>query len=177
LGVGCPARRRSKIPNRREFLFLATGAVSAIGIAAVAWPLVDQMNPDTSTLAMSSIEVDLNAIPEVQIVTFKWRGGPVFVRHGTKKEIEGAQKVNLSELRDPQTDAQRVKKPEWLTVVGFCTHLGCVPLGHEGKCEGWFCPCHGSMYDTSGRIRQGPAPLNLAAPECTFLSDTRVKIG
>ncbi|HZZ60709.1 MAG TPA: ubiquinol-cytochrome c reductase iron-sulfur subunit [Roseiarcus sp.] len=164
-------------PNRRDFLFLATGAVGAVGVAAVAWPLIMQMNPDASTLAMSSIEVDLGAIPEAQIVTLKWRGGPVFVRHRTKKEIEEAQNVDLGELRDPQTDAQRVKKPEWLIVVGVCTHLGCVPLGHEGKYEGWFCPCHGSVWDTSGRIRQGPAPQNLAVPEYTFLSDTKVKIG
>ena len=164
-------------PNRRDFLYLATGAAGAVGVAALAWPLVDQMNPDASTLAMASTEVDLSAIPEGQIVTVKWRGGPVFVRHRTKKEIEEAQNVNLSELRDPEADAQRVKKPEWLIVVGVCTHLGCVPLGHEGKYAGWFCPCHGSMYDTSGRIRQGPAPLNLAVPEYTFLSDTKVKVG
>lgn len=164
-------------PNRRDFLYLATGAAGAVGVAALAWPLADQMNPDASTLAMASVEVDLGAIPEGQIVTVKWRGGPLFVRHRTKTEIEAAQNVEISELRDPQTDAQRVKKPEWLIVVGVCTHLGCVPLGHEGKYEGWFCPCHGSMYDTSGRIRQGPAPLNLAVPEYTFLSDAKVKIG
>ena len=177
LGVELAAATTIEAPNRRDFLFLATGAVGAVGVAAVAWPLVDQMNPDASTLAMSSIEVDIGAIPEGQIVTVKWRGGPVFVRHRTQKEIEDAESVPLSELRDPQTDAQRVQKPEWLIVVGVCTHLGCVPIGHEGKYEGWFCPCHGSMYDTSGRIRQGPAPLNLAVPEYKFLSDTRVKIG
>ena len=177
LGVELAAATTIEAPNRRDFLFLATGAVGAVGVAAVAWPFVDQMNPDSSTLAMSSIEVDIGAIPEGQIVTVKWRGGPVFVRHRTQKEIEDAVSVPLSELRDPQTDAQRVQKPDWLIVVGVCTHLGCVPIGHEGKYEGWFCPCHGSMYDTSGRIRQGPAPLNLAVPEYKFLSDTRVKIG
>jgi ubiquinol-cytochrome c reductase iron-sulfur subunit len=177
LGVELASATTIQAPNRRDFLYLATGAVGAIGVAAVAWPLIDQMNPDASTLAMASIEVDVGAIPEGQIVTVKWRGGPVFIRHRTKKEIEEAQNVQVSELRDPQTDASRVKKPEWLIVVGVCTHLGCVPLGHEGKYEGWFCPCHGSMYDTSGRIRQGPAPLNLAVPEYTFLSDTKVKIG
>ena len=176
-GVELASATTIEPPTRRDFLFLATGAVGAVGVAAVAWPLVDQMNPDASTLVMSSIEVDIGAIPEGQIVTVKWRGGPVFVRHRTKMEIEEAENVQLSELRDPQTDASRVKKPEWLIVVGVCTHLGCVPLGHEGKYEGWFCPCHGSMYDTSGRIRQGPAPLNLAVPEYTFLSDTKVKIG
>jgi ubiquinol-cytochrome c reductase iron-sulfur subunit len=178
LGVELAAEATMQAPpNRRDFLFLATGAAGAVGVAALAWPFIDQMNPDATTLALSSIEVDLGAIPEGQIVTVKWRGGPVFVRHRTKKEIEEAQNVPLSELRDPQPDAQRVQKPEWLIVVGVCTHLGCVPLGHEGKYEGWFCPCHGSMYDTSGRIRQGPAPLNLAVPNYAFLTDTKVKIG
>jgi len=148
-----------------------------VGAGALAWPFIDQMNPDASTLALSSIEVDLTQVPEGQILTVKWRGGPVFVRHRTPKEIKAADDVNVSELRDPQTDAQRVKKPEWLVVVGICTHLGCVPIGHEGPFEGWLCPCHGSVYDTSGRIRQGPAPLNLAVPEYAFLSDTKVKIG
>ena len=164
-------------PSRRDFLFITTGAVAAVGAGAVAWPFIDQMNPDASTLALSSIEVDLSQVPEGQILTVKWRGGPVFVRHRTPKEIKAADDVNVSELRDPQTDAQRVKKPEWLIVIGVCTHLGCVPIGHEGPFEGWLCPCHGSVYDTSGRIRQGPAPLNLAVPEYAFLSDTKVKIG
>jgi len=164
-------------PSRRDFLFIATGAVGAVGVASVAWPLINQMNPDASTLALASIEVDIGAIPEGQIVTVKWRGGPVFIRHRTKKEIDEAVNTPLSELKDPQTDAARVKKPEWLIVVGVCTHLGCVPLGHEGQYDGWKCPCHGSVYDTSGRIRQGPAPLNLAVPDYAFLSDTKVKIG
>jgi ubiquinol-cytochrome c reductase iron-sulfur subunit len=164
-------------PSRRDFLFLATGAVAAVSVASVVWPLIDQMNPDASTLALASIEVDTGAIAEGQIVTVKWRGGPVFIRHRTQKEIDDAANTPLSELKDPQTDAERVKKPEWLIVVGVCTHLGCVPLGHEGPYEGWKCPCHGSIYDTSGRIRQGPAPLNLAVPEYAFLSDTKVKIG
>jgi len=164
-------------PNRRDFLYLATGAVGAVGVGALAWPLVDQMNPDSSTLAMASIEVDLSSIPVGQIVTVKWRGGPVFLRHRTPKEIMEAAAVDLAELRDPQTDAQRVQRPEWLIVVGICTHLGCVPLGHEGAYDGWFCPCHGSVYDASGRIRRGPAPLNLAVPDYAFLSDSRVRIG
>jgi ubiquinol-cytochrome c reductase iron-sulfur subunit len=158
-------------------LYLATGAVAAVGAASVAWPLIDQMNPDASTLALSSIEVDLAPIQEGQIVTVKWRGGPVFVRHRTKKEIEAAENVKLDELKDPQADKDRVQKPEWLIVSGVCTHLGCVPLGHEGTYGGWLCPCHGSMYDTSGRIRQGPAPANLVVPEYKFLTPTRVKIG
>jgi ubiquinol-cytochrome c reductase iron-sulfur subunit len=164
-------------PSRRDFLYLTTGAVAAVGVGAVAWPLIDQMNPDASTLAMASIDVDIGQIPEGQIVTVKWRGGPVFIRHRTKKEIDEAENTPLSDLKDPQTDQSRVKKPEWLIVIGVCTHLGCVPLGHEGPYDGWKCPCHGSIYDTSGRIRQGPAPLNLYVPEYAFLSDTKVKIG
>ena len=164
-------------PNRRDFLFIATAAAGTVAVGAVAWPLIDQMNPDASTLALSSTEVDLAPIAEGQIVTVKWRGGPVFVRHRTKKEIDDAVNVNLSDLKDPQTDAERVTKPEWLIVSGVCTHLGCVPLGHEGQYGGWKCPCHGSVYDTSGRIRQGPAPANLPVPEYTFLSDAKVKIG
>ena len=164
-------------PNRRDFLYIATGATAAVGAASLAWPLIDQMNPDASTLALSSIEVDLAPIAAGQIITVKWRGGPVFVRHRTPKEIAAAQKVDLADLKDPQSDADRVKKPEWLIVSGVCTHLGCVPLGHEGQFDGWKCPCHGSIYDTSGRIRQGPAPRNLDVPEYSFLTDTKVKIG
>jgi len=171
------AQGHSIEPSRRDFLFLATGAVAAVGAAAVVWPLVDQMNPDASTLALASIEVDLAPIQEGQILTVKWRGGPVFLRHRTAKEIKQAEDTPLSDLKDPQTDAARVQKPEWLIVVGVCTHLGCVPLGHDGPYDGWKCPCHGSIYDTSGRIRSGPAPLNLAVPEYKFLTPTRVKIG
>lgn len=169
-------------PSRRDFLYLATGAVGAVGVAGVVWPLIDQMNPDASTLALASIEVDIAPIAEGQILTVKWRGGPVFVRHRTPKEIKAAEDVNVSELRDPQTDAQRVKKPEWLIVIGICTHLGCVPLGNKpsdprGEWGGWFCPCHGSQYDTSGRVRHGPAPANLPVPPYAFTSDTKIKIG
>jgi len=135
------------------------------------------MNPDASTLAQASTEVDIAAIAEGQIVTIKWRGKPVFVRHRTPKEIQEAQAVPLNELRDPATDQSRVQKPEWLIVIGICTHLGCVPLGHEGPYDGWLCPCHGSVYDTSGRIRQGPAPYNLVLPTYKFLSDSKVQIG
>ena len=158
-------------------LFLATGAMGAVAVGSAVWPLISQMNPDASTLALASTEVDIGNIPEGQIVTVKWRGKPVFVRHRTKKEIEEAAAVPLSQLPDPQTDASRVKKPEWLVVVGVCTHLGCIPLGHQGQYDGWFCPCHGSVYDTSGRIRQGPAPRNLDVPTYAFESDTKVKIG
>jgi ubiquinol-cytochrome c reductase iron-sulfur subunit len=164
-------------PTRRDFLFIATGAMAAVGAAAVVWPLISQMSPDASTLAMASSEVDIGAIPVGQIVTVKWRGKPVFISHRSAKEIQEAQNVDVATLRDPQPDSARVKKPEWLIVIGVCTHLGCIPMGHQGDYGGWFCPCHGSVYDTSGRIRKGPAPLNLLIPEYSFLTDTKVKIG
>ncbi|HEY8259843.1 MAG TPA: ubiquinol-cytochrome c reductase iron-sulfur subunit [Methylosinus sp.] len=164
-------------PNRRDILFIATGAGAAVAAGAAVWPLIAQMNPDASTLALASTELDISAIPAGQIVTVKWRGKPVFVRHRTPKEIEAAQNVSLSVLPDPQPDSARVQKPEWLVVVGVCTHLGCIPTGHEGEFDGWFCPCHGSTYDTSGRIRSGPAPTNLEVPQYTFLTDTKIKIG
>ena len=158
-------------------LLIATGAVGAVGVGSVVWPLISQMSPDASTLALASTEVDISKIEEGQIVTVKWRGNPVFIRHRTPKEIEVSETTPLSDLKDPQTDQDRVKKPQWLIVVGICTHLGCVPLGHEGQYDGWKCPCHGSVYDLSGRIRYGPAPLNLAVPTYAFLTDTKVKIG
>lgn len=158
-------------------LYIATGAAAAVATGAAIWPFIAQMNPDASTLALASTELDINAIAEGQIVTIKWRGKPVFVRHRTKKEIQESEAVPLKDLPDPQADKDRVKKPEWLVVVGVCTHLGCIPLGHQGKYDGWFCPCHGSDYDVSGRIRQGPAPRNLEVPEYAFLSDAKIKIG
>jgi ubiquinol-cytochrome c reductase iron-sulfur subunit len=168
--------------RRREFLYLATMGIGAVGAAAFAWPLIDSMNPAADVLALSSIEVDLSHIAVGQSITVKWRGKPVFIRHRTAEEIKEARDVKLSNLRDPQTDAERVEKPEWLVVVGVCTHLGCIPLGQKpsdprGQWGGWFCPCHGSEYDTSGRIRKGPAPLNLAVPEYAFLDDNTVRIG
>ena len=163
--------------TRRDFLLIATGAVGAVGLGSVVWPLISQMSPDASTLALASTEVDIGKIEEGQIVTIKWRGNPVFVRHRTAKEIQEAESAPLSELIDPATDQSRVKKPEWLIVLGICTHLGCVPLGHEGSFDGWRCPCHGSIYDTSGRVRHGPAPKNLEVPPYAFLTDTKVKIG
>ena len=171
-------------PTRRDFLYVATGAFAAVGVAATVWPLIDQMNPDASVLALASIEVDLSSIPVGQSITVKWRGKPVFIRHRTEAEIKAAEAVPLDELRDPQTDDSRVREnPEgelqrqWLVMIGICTHLGCVPLGERGDFNGWFCPCHGSHYDTSGRIRKGPAPLNLEVPEYTFLTDDRIRIG
>jgi len=166
-------------PTRRDFLYIATATVGTVGAAAAVWPLISQLNPDASVLALSSTEVDLKPIAEGQIITVLWRGKPVFISHRTKKEIADARATPLSDLKDPQSDEARVKKgkDQWLILVGICTHLGCVPLGHEGQYNGWFCPCHGSVYDSSGRIRQGPAPTNLEVPPYEFASDTSIKIG
>lgn len=163
--------------KRRDFLYVAAGGVGAVGTAMAIWPFVDQMNPSADVLALSSTEVDLSAIDEGSEITAVWQGKPVFVRHRTAAEIEAANDVDVESLRDPQTDDDRVEKPEWLIMVGICTHLGCVPLKESGEFSGWFCPCHGSHYDTSGRIRKGPAPLNLLVPPYAFLDDNTVKIG
>lgn len=168
--------------KRRDFLYLAAGAFSAIGAAAALWPFIKSLNPSADVLALASTEADLSAIQPGQRIKVMWRGKPVFIDHRTPEEIEKAQAVNVNELPDPEADARRVKKPEWLVVVGVCTHLGCIPLGTgatepRGEFGGWFCPCHGSHYDTSGRIRKGPAPKNLAVPDYTFTSDTTIRIG
>jgi ubiquinol-cytochrome c reductase iron-sulfur subunit len=167
-------------PTRRDFLFVATGAVAAVGAAATVWPLVAQMNPDASTIAAGApIEVDLTPIAEGQDIKVFWRGKPIYISHRTRKQIEAAQNVQLSSLPDPQPDSARVKQghDQWLVVIGICTHLGCIPIAHEGAYDGFFCPCHGSVYDTSGRIRQGPAPTNLLVPPYAFVSDTKIQIG
>ena len=168
--------------TRRDFLELVTGAFVAVGVGAMAWPFISSMNPARDVLALSTTEVDLSPIAEGSAVTAVWRGKPIFIRHRTAKEIEEARAVPLGQLKDPATDQSRVKKAEWLVMVGICTHLGCVPLGQKpadpkGPFDGWFCPCHGSAYDSSGRIRQGPAPANLAIPEYAFMSDTQIRIG
>lgn len=177
-------KKGQKGETRRDFLYLTAAAFGAVGAGSVAWPLIDQMNPAADTLALSSTEVDLSPIEEGQAITVMWRGKPVFIRHRTAKEIEEARAVDVSELRDPETDEDRVheKHEKWLVMVGICTHLGCVPLGQKdtdvkGEYDGWFCPCHGSHYDNSGRIRKGPAPKNLPVPEYTFLTDTTIRIG
>jgi ubiquinol-cytochrome c reductase iron-sulfur subunit len=170
--------------TKRDFLKLVAGASAAVGVGALAWPLIDSMNPAADVLALSSTSVDLTPIPAGQAITVMWRGKPVFVRHRTGEEIKAAEDVTMSQLPDPQADSARVKsgKAQWLIVVGICTHLGCVPTGNRstevrGAYGGWFCPCHGSAYDTSGRIRQGPAPTNLAVPPYAFEGDTKIKIG
>ena len=166
-----------KKPKRREFLFTATTAVGAVGAAAVVWPMVDQMNPDASVKALASTEVDVSSLTPGNTITVLWRGKPVFIRRRTQEEIAEAKSVKLEDLKDPQKDEDRAKDPEWLVMLGVCTHLGCVPLGDKGEYGGWFCPCHGSHYDHSGRIRKGPAPTNLEIPQYSFLSDTLIKIG
>lgn len=179
-------------PTRRDFLYLVTGMAGAVGAAAVAWPFIDQMRPDASTLALASIEVDVAAVEPGMSLTVKWRGKPVFIRNRTEKEIEEAKAVALADLKDPvarnaniapdaqATDVDRSAgegKENWIVMIGSCTHLGCIPLGQAGDFGGWFCPCHGSHYDTAGRIRKGPAPQNLAIPTFAFTSDTVLKIG
>jgi ubiquinol-cytochrome c reductase iron-sulfur subunit len=166
--------------TRRDFLYIATGAVGAVGAAAVLVPLVSQMNPDASTIAAGApVEINIAPIAEGQIVKVFWRSKPIFIFHRSPKEIEEAKSVDVATLRDPATDAQRTKPghEKWLVVIGICTHLGCIPLPHQGEFDGWFCPCHGSQYDTAGRIRKGPAPLNLYLPPYAFLTDTRIRIG
>ncbi len=164
-------------PSRRDFLYVAAGGLGVVGTAGFVWPLVDQMNPSQDVLALSSIEVDLSGIEVGQSITVSWRGKPVFIRHRTAEEIAEAKAVPMADLPHPEGDDIRAEKPEWLILVGVCTHLGCVPLGEAGEYNGWFCPCHGSHYDTSGRIRKGPAPTNLPVPAYVFLDDNNIKIG
>jgi ubiquinol-cytochrome c reductase iron-sulfur subunit len=167
----------SKKVTRRNFLFITTAAFSAAGAASVALPFVSQLAPDASVKALASTEVNISSIIPGQSITVLWRGKPVFIRRRTQEEINEADKVSIDDLPDPQNDKERVQNPEWLVMVGLCTHLGCVPLGQKGDYNGWFCPCHGSHYDTSGRIRKGPAPKNLEIPEYTFLNEDIIKIG
>ncbi len=171
-------------PTRRDFLLLTASAVGAVGAAYFAWPFLDSMNPAADILAQSTIDVDLSPIAEGQAITVVWRGKPIFIRHRTQAEIQAAEATPLKDLIDPQTDQDRVKKGHnpWLVVVGICTHLGCIPTGNKptetrGKYGGWACPCHGSLYDVSGRVRRGPAPLNLEVPPYTFLTATSIRIG
>ena len=171
-------------PSKRDFLKLLTGSAAAIGVAALAWPFIDSMNPAGDVLALSSVDVELAPVPVGQAITVVWRGKPIFVRNRTPEEIKTADSTPLNQMIDPETDAARVKAghEKFLVVIGICTHLGCIPLGNKltdprGEYGGWFCPCHGSQYDVSGRVRHGPAPLNLAVPPYAFSSDSKIKIG
>jgi ubiquinol-cytochrome c reductase iron-sulfur subunit len=190
------ASHTAEEPNRRDFIVVAAQAFAGVGAALALWPFISQMNPDASTQALASIEVDLSPVREGQAITVSWRGKPVFVRHRTSEEVKTAVDTRLSDLVDPlarndakpektpATDANRTVKGKenWLVMVGICTHLGCIPKGQSlsdsrGDFGGWFCPCHGSHYDTAGRIRKGPAPRNLEVPPYEFVSDSKIKIG
>jgi ubiquinol-cytochrome c reductase iron-sulfur subunit len=172
--------------TKRDLLQLVTTAGAAILVGAIAWPLIDSMNPSADVLALSSVDVDLTPVTEGMGITIVWQGKPIFVRHRTADEIKTAESVTLSQLIDPTLglDKERVKSghEQWIVLIGICTHLGCVPLGNKptdprGEWGGWFCPCHGSQYDVAGRVRHGPAPLNLALPPYAFESDSKIKIG
>jgi ubiquinol-cytochrome c reductase iron-sulfur subunit len=170
------------IDSRRDFLYLSSISIGGLGVAAFIWPFLKSMNPAEDTLALGSTEVDLSEISVGQSKTVKWRGKPVFIRRRTVEEIAEAKNIDIASLPDPMSDEERVQKEEWLILEGVCTHLGCVPLGQKisdtkGEFNGWFCPCHGSHYDSSGRIRKGPAPENLAVPPYEFINDTTIKIG
>ncbi|KAI5846029.1 ubiquinol-cytochrome c reductase [Tricharina praecox] len=190
--AGASAHQTTKIPDFSKyrsstgtrgnqvfgyFMVGTMGALSAAGAKATVQDFLVNMSASADVLAMAKVEVDLSSIPEGKNVIIKWRGKPVFIRHRTPDEIEEANKVKIESLRDPQADADRVKNPEWLIMLGICTHLGCVPIGEAGDFGGWFCPCHGSHYDISGRIRRGPAPLNLEIPEYDFPEDGKLIIG
>ena len=163
--------------TRRDFIYTLTASLGAVGAAATVWPIVTQMNPDSSVKALSSVEVDISKIEKGKEITVMWRGKPVFIKRRTPEEVKSAEGTNLKILKHPEDDKTRVKKSEWLVVVGICTHLGCVPINGKGEYGGWFCPCHGSHYDTSGRIRKGPAPTNLEVPKYKFLNDNKIVIG
>ena len=179
-------------PTRRDFLYVATGMAGVFGAGAVAWPFIDQMRPDASTLALATIEVNISSLEPDMSLTAKWRGKPIFIRNRTPQEVEAANAVTMADLKDPvarnanlaadatASDLDRSAgegKENWIVMIGSCTHLGCVPLGQSGDFGGWFCPCHGSHYDTAGRIRKGPAPENLHVPVYSFISDTTIRIG
>lgn len=168
-----------KDESRRKLLTTTAYTAAGIGAACAILPFIDSMNPSSDVQALASVEVDISNIKIGEEKKVMWRGKPIFIKRRTAEEISAAQKVELAELRDPQADSDRVKagKEEWLITIGICTHLGCVPIGGQGEFNGWFCPCHGSQYDTSARIRKGPAPKNLEIPPYEFVSDTKIKIG
>jgi ubiquinol-cytochrome c reductase iron-sulfur subunit len=166
-------------PERRDFMVMTASGIACVGAAAAAIPFVTSLAPSAEVLAVGSTEVDLTKIKEGHTITVMWRGYPVFIRNRTQKEIDEARSVNMADLRDPETDEKRVQKgyEKWLIVIGSCTHLGCIPIANKGDYDGWLCPCHGSHYDTSARIRKGPAPKNLEVPTYAFVSETKLKIG
>lgn len=173
-------------PTRREFIHLTAGAMSAVGLGAVAWPFINSMNPSADVMALSSLEVDVSSIPKGETHTVMWRGRPVFVRHRTEEEVKEMRAASLKSLPDPQTDEERTRDPNWLVVVGVCTHLGCIPTQRKAmqasvssdKDIGWVCACHGSKYDYSGRIISGPAPKNLEVPVHEFINpNSLLRIG
>lgn len=165
--------------TRRDFVVLTASAMVGVGLMSATIPFVKSLAPDAGVLAVGSVEVDLSPLQEGQSTTIMWRGRPVFITHRTSTQITEAQNVDFAALKDPETDAERVKKGQekWLVVVGVCTHLGCVPVANKGDYNGWFCPCHGSQYDSSGRVRKGPAPTNLVVPPYEFINENKIKIG
>ena len=174
---------RSEQQGRRDFLYIATGAVGAVGAALALWPFIDSLNPAADVRSFSAVEIDLAPIELGQRVTVTWRNQPVFIDHRPLERVAMAvAEDDARDLIDPEPDRDRVQRPEWLVVIGVCTHLGCIPLGQKqgeplGKWNGWFCPCHGSHYDTSGRVRKGPAPINLVVPPYEFLDEARIRVG
>jgi ubiquinol-cytochrome c reductase iron-sulfur subunit len=169
--------KKTNKKSRRSFIHQTSGALGAIAVVSAGWPLVNQMNPSKDVEALSKVEVDLTNLDEGRSTTVMWRGKPLFIKHRTNKEIKEANEVNIDDLPDPQTDKERVKNPKYLVLVGVCTHLGCVPASDKGEYNGWFCPCHGSHYDTSGRIRKGPAPTNLEIPPYEFTNENTIIVG
>lgn len=165
--------------KKRDFIVLTASAVATIGAGCCLAPLIDSLNPSEDVLALSSVEVDLSNIKTGQTIKVMWRGKPVFITHRTKKQIDEANNINISDLRDPQLDQERVQKgyEQWLVMIAICTHLGCVPIENKGDYDGYFCPCHGSHYDSAGRVRKGPAPKNLLIPSYRFTDSNKIIIG
>uniref|UniRef100_UPI0040486895 ubiquinol-cytochrome c reductase iron-sulfur subunit n=1 Tax=Yoonia sp. TaxID=2212373 RepID=UPI0040486895 len=180
--TNAPPAQRPAVPARRDFIYYATAGAGAVVTGAAVWPLVNSMNPSADIIALSTIDIDLENVEVGTRLTFLWAGKPVFIDRRTQAQIDLAVADDTADMIDPATDAERAERQEWLVVIGICTHLGCVPLGQNtgdplGDWKGWFCPCHGSHYDTAGRIRKGPAPRNLDLPPHTFLTDTTLRIG
>ena len=177
-----PMTSTAEATERRDFLYIATGATGAVTAAVATWPLIDALNPSRDVTALATVDIDVSGMEPGTRITFKWRGKPIFVDRRTPAQIAQARADDAADLPHAETDGERTQRAEWLVVIGVCTHLGCIPLGQSssdplGEWGGWFCPCHGSHYDTSGRIRKGPAPRNLDVPPYRFVSDTVLRIG